>query len=129
MAVLQIPHITNINSMDELESLKQQLEKAGKKIATLEAKIAKYEENGPAKLFYSLSRKSWEMGDLLNSIDLKELAIDDPKDKSFERLRYIIKDSSDIAAAVRSLGEAAGITGDEKKDISKKSSFLDKFAD
>lgn len=114
---------------NDLKQCEDKITALTKKIGMLEAKISKYEENGPAKLFYSLSRKSWEMGDLLNSIDLKDLAIDDPKDKSFERLRYIIKDSADIAAAVRSLGEAAGITGDEKTDISKKSSFLDKFAD
>lgn len=114
---------------ESIDSLRKELDLERRKVKVLEAKVAKYEENGPAKLYYSLSRKSWEMGDLLNSIDLKELPIDDPKDKSFERLRYVIKDSSDIAAAVSSLGEAAGITGDEKKDTSKKRSFLDKFAD
>ena len=76
-----------------------------------------YEENGPAKLYYSLNRKAWEMADMLNSITMKSLALDDPKDKTFERMRFIINDSSGIANAVKALGEAAGITGNEEKDI------------
>lgn len=87
------------------------------KISSLELTISKYEENGPAKLYYSLNRKAWEMADMLNSINMKSLSLDDPKDKTFERMRFIINDSSGIANAVKALGEAAGITGDEKKDI------------
>ncbi len=82
--------------------------------------ISTYEENGPAKLFYSLNRKAWEMADMLNSINMKNLALDDPKDKTFERMRFIINDSSGIANAVKALGEAAGVTGDETTDINKK---------
>ena len=78
--------------------------------------ISFYEENGPAKLYYSLNRKAAEMADLLNSIHLKDIAIEDPKDKTFERMRFIIKDSSEIATAVQLLGNAAGITGDEDAD-------------
>ena len=82
--------------------------------------IRKYEENGPAKLFYSLNRKDWEMADMLNSINMKNLALDDPKDKTFERMRFIINDSSSIANAVKALGEAAGVTDDEEKDTKSK---------
>jgi hypothetical protein len=78
--------------------------------------INKYEQNGPAKLFYSLNRKAWEMAEMLNSINMKTLVLDDPKDKTFERMRFIINDSSTIANAVKALGEAAGITNDEDKD-------------
>ena len=80
----------------------------------------KYEENGPAKLYYALNRKAWEMADMLNSINMKNIALDDPKDKTFERMRFIINDSSGIANAVKALGEAAGVTGDEDKDIQNK---------
>lgn len=91
------------------------------KIESLEATIKKYEEDGVAKLYYALRRKAWEMADMLNSVNLKTIPIDDGKDKSFERIRYIINDSAGIAAAVKALGEAAGVTGDEKKDVEKKS--------
>lgn len=91
-----------------------------------EALIAKYEENGPAKLYYSLNRKSWEMADLMNNINLKSLDIDDPKSKTFDRLKVVWQDAASIAAAVKTLGEVVGITGDEKKDVMRKGSFLDK---
>lgn len=118
MVVLQIQQIININSMDESESLKQQLERANKKIVALEAKIAGYECNGPAKLFYSLNRKQWEMADLMNREALTEIEIDDPKSKTFDRLKVIWKDAADLATAVNALGFALGITGDEDKDTS-----------
>lgn len=94
----------------------------------LEELLKKYEENGIAKLYYSLNRKAWEMADMLNSINLKDLILDDPKDKTFERIRFIINDSSGIAAAVKSLGETAGVTGDEQKDVSRKP-FVELIAD
>lgn len=85
----------------------------------LEYILKKYEENGVAKLYYALSRKAWEMADILNSINLKNIDLGDPKDKTFERLRFIINDSSGIANAVKALGESAGITGDEVVDTTK----------
>lgn len=97
-------------------------------IESLQEQLKRYEENGAAKLYYSLNRKMNEMADMLNSINLKSLQLDDPKDKTFERMRFIINDSSGIAAAVKSLGETAGVTGDEKKDVSRKP-FVDTLAD
>ena len=69
-------------------------------IESLQEQLKRYEENGAAKLYYSLNRKMNEMADMLNSINLKSLQLDDPKDKTFERMRFIINDSSGIAAAV-----------------------------
>lgn len=91
-----------------------------KKVAYLEKRLAPYEENGVAKLYYAMNRKSWEMADMLNAVNLKTIEISDAKDKSFERIRYIINDSSGIATAVQALGNAAGITGDEEGDIKPK---------
>lgn len=85
----------------------------------LHKKIKKYEEDGVAKLYYSLNRKAWEMADLMNSTDLKTIEMDDPKSKKFDRLKVIWQDAASIAAAVKALGEVAGITGDEEKDVSK----------
>jgi hypothetical protein len=90
------------------------------KIKELEGRLALYEENGPAKLYYSLRRKMNEMADLMNSTNLKTLDIDDPKSKSFDRLKVIWNDAASIATAVSALGESLGITGDEDKDIKKK---------
>lgn len=81
-----------------------------------EAIIKRYEENGPAKLYYALNRKSWEMADILNATNLKSLNLEDPKDKTFERLKVIWNDSSSISAAVKALGDSIGVTGDEAAD-------------
>lgn len=97
-----------------------------RKIEKLEALVRKYEEDGVAKLYYALNRKSWEMADLMNNINLRDLDIDAAQSKTFDRLKVIWQDAADIAAAVKALGEAAGVTGDEKKDVSRKGSFLDK---
>lgn len=82
--------------------------------------IQKYEEDGPAKLYYSLNRKSWEMADLMNATNLRTLDIDDPKSKTFDRLKVVWQDAASIAAAVKTLGEIAGITGNEDKDVAAK---------
>lgn len=82
--------------------------------------IAKYEGNGVAKLYYSLNRKAWEMADLMNATNLKTLDISDPKDKTFERLKIVWQDAASIATAVKTLGEIAGITGNESKDTQPK---------
>lgn len=89
-------------------------------VKSLRDKLALYEQNGAAKLFYSLQRKMNEMADLMNSTNLKNLDITDPKDKSFERLKVIWNDAASIATAVEALGKSAGITGNEEDDINKK---------
>lgn len=94
---------------------------------TNEEKVALYEQNGAAKLFYSLNRKMNEMADLMNKTNLGTLLLDDPKDKTFERLKVIWNDAASIATAVKALGESAGVTGDEKKDVDRKP-FLDTLA-
>ena len=108
-------------NMEEIEKLKKQ-------INVLEQRLQLYEQDGTAKLYYSLSRKMVEMANLLNNTSLSTLPLDDPKDKTFERLKILWNDSANLAAAVKSLGESAGVTGDEKKDTVKKSSFLDRVA-
>jgi len=86
----------------------------------LKRKIEIYEQNGAAKLYYSLNRKMNEMADLMNNTNLKNLDIEDPKNKTFDRLKVIWNDAASIAAAVDALGKLAKITGNEEEDISKK---------
>jgi len=87
-----------------------------KTIEELERQLALYEQDGAAKLFFSLNRKMNELADMLNKQSLSNLDIADPKDKSFERLKIAWNEAATIATAVKALGETAGITGDEKKD-------------
>ena len=90
-------------------------------VEQLELLVSKYEENGPAKLYYSLNRKMWEMADLLNEKTLKDLDLQDGKDKSFERLKVLWNDAAELGVSVKTLGDVAGITGNEKKDIERAS--------
>ena len=97
-------------------------------IDDLTAKLALYEQNGAAKLYYSLNRKANEMADLLNKHNLGLMTIDDPKDKTFDRLKVIWNDATGLGVAIKGLGEVAGITGNEEKDIAKKP-FNDRIAE
>ncbi len=96
-------------------------------IKELQDKLKKYEENGVAKLYYALLRKSNEMADMLNKTTLTNLDLSDPKDKSFDRLKVVWNDAASIATAVKDLGQAAGVTGDEEKDVAKMP-FVDRIA-
>jgi hypothetical protein len=85
----------------------------------LQEKIRLYERNGAAKLFYALNRKMNEMAERLNKTDLVTIVLDDPKDKTFDRIKVIWNDAASIATAVKALGETAGITNDEIEDTGK----------
>ena len=102
--------------MDEVKKIKE-LENSN---VYLQGKLAIYEQNGAAKLFYALNRKANEMADLLNRTNLVNLSLDDPKDKTFERLKVIWNDSASISNAIKELGISAGVTQDEEKDVKRK---------
>lgn len=99
-----------------------------KRCEELEAKVKRYEENGIAKLYYALNRKAWEMADLLNKHTLSNLDVDDAKSKTFDRLKVVWNDAAGIAVGVKTLGEIAGVTGDETKDVNRKP-FVDTIAE
>lgn len=102
-----------------MESLEQRIEDLEKQLSYSES-IRKVYENGDAKLYYALQRKMSEMAQLLNKTDLNSLLLEDPKDKTFERLKVIWNDSASLSAAIKELGMSAGVTGDEQKDTIKK---------
>jgi hypothetical protein len=103
-------------------------EKYLKRIKELEDKLAFYEQDGGAKLYYSLQRKMNEIADILNNVKLSNLALDDKNDKTFERLKVLWTDSKVISEAVKVLGDSAGVTGNEKKDVERKP-FVDTIAE
>lgn len=99
------------------ETQEEKIERLEKSLQFAKQKLVFFELNGMAKLYYSLNRKANEMADLLNKYTLTEVTLDDPKDKTFERLKIIWNDSSSLAEAIKSLEQTAGITGDESKDL------------
>jgi hypothetical protein len=80
-----------------------------KQIAFLEGKLAFYENDGVGKLYHALNRKANEMADLLNNNDLTKVQMEEPKDKTFERLQKIWSDAEGVSNAIKSLGLLAGI--------------------
>jgi hypothetical protein len=98
-------------------------------IESLRKQLDKYEQNGAAKLYYALNRKMWEMADILNSTNLKTVNLEEPKDKTFDRLKVIWNDASSISNAVQVLGNSIGISGDEEKDIKRKRTTPESIAE
>lgn len=97
-------------------------------IEDLQAKLKLYEQNGAAKLYFSLNRKMNEMANLMNKTNLENIDIDDPKSKTFDRLKVIWNDAASIATAVEALGKIAKVTGNEEEDVNKKP-FIETIAD
>jgi hypothetical protein len=89
-------------------------------IEELESKLKLYEQNGAAKLYYSLNRKMNEMANLMNKTNLENIVLDDPKDKTFDRLKVIWNDAASIATAAEALGRSAKVTSNEEEDVNKK---------
>ena len=49
------------------------------------------------------------MADLLNKVNLANLALYDKNDKTFARLKVVWNDAASIATAVKTLGEVSGV--------------------
>lgn len=112
--------------MAEIEELNDKIAALEKEIAAQAAELALYKKAGGGRLYYALIRKQNEMADLLNESTLK--ASINESDKSFERLRYLWNDAKDLVINTKILGEAMGVTGNEEKDLSRLTTFLDKNA-
>lgn len=94
---------------------KELIDNLQKQIAFLEGKLAFYENDGVGKLYHALNRKANEMADLLNNNDLTKVQMEEPKDKTFERLQKIWSDAESVSNAIKSLGVLAGINQDVKE--------------
>jgi hypothetical protein len=90
-------------------------EKLKQQIAYLEGKLAYYEQDGPAKLYYSLIRKSNEMAELLNRTSLLSIHMVEAKNKEFERLQKLWTDAGSITASIKALEVSAGINVEPKE--------------
>lgn len=85
-------------------------------------------DGGAAQLYHALEKKMVEMAQLLNQVNLKNLDITDPKDKSFERLKVIWDSAAKVAEASKSLGQTAGILKADEPNEGRKP-FVDLIAE
>ena len=91
--------------------------------------ISLYEQNGAAKLYYALNRKMNEIGELFNKNSLININLDDPKDKSFDRLFKLLEKSEVVSKAAEAAKSFAGIiTGNEEKDVQRKATTPETMA-
>lgn len=113
-----MPEPDNLNYKHLYETEKQ-------KVVVLAKKLESLNLQGKAKLYYSLNRNMAELSDLLDGIKMNDINLDDPKDKTMERLKMIWGSVKPLVETISLLGSSSGITGDEQKDTASKGSFLD----
>lgn len=102
-------------------------EEEKKKVELLQKKWDSLELQGKAKLYYSLNRNMSDLSDMLDGIDLRNVNVDDTKDKTMERLKIIWASVKPLVETLSLIGLSSGITGDESKDTERKP-FVDTIA-
>jgi len=105
------------------------VESVKKQVAVLEQKLAKYENHGGVRLYYSLNRKLNEIADVLNSMNIKDKLNDDGKDKTFDRLRALWTDAEKIVTATQAIASMLNLTNDETADMNKRIPFIETVAE
>lgn len=99
-----------------------------KKSEALQKKWDSLELQGKAKLYYSLNRNMSDLSDMLDGIDLTKVNMDDPKDKTMERLKMIWASVKPLVETLSLIGLSSGITGNENEDTARKP-FVDTIAE
>ena len=102
---------------EEYKLPKSELQKSNDRIKALEAKLESLGVKGDAKLYYSLNKNMSDLSDILDNTDMSDINLSDPKDKTMERLKTIWAAITPLAETLKFLKSAAGITGDQEKDI------------
>lgn len=106
--------------MAESIDYKHLYEEEKKKSDVLQKKWDSLELQGKAKLYYSLNRNMSDLSDMLDNIELIKVNMDDPKDKTMERLKMIWASVKPLVETLSLIGLSSGITGDEDKDTERK---------
>jgi hypothetical protein len=112
---------------EEIEDFKKLYEQEKKKVAFLEQKVTAFESPGKSKMYYALNRNQNDLADMLNGINLKNIAIDDPKDKTMERLKMIWTSMGFLATTLTALGQSSGVLGKDEGDD--KTPFIESIAE
>lgn len=102
------------------EDYKLLYEDEKKKTESLEKKISSMEIDGKAKLYYALNRNMSDLATMLDGAKLDNVNMDDPKDKTMERLKIIWASINPLVATISLLGTSTGITGNEAEDTARK---------
>lgn len=119
---------TDVDYKKLMESHEETIKKLQSKISSLEAENDSYKLSGRVKLFYAINKQQNDLADMLNSIELKNVDLAKPTDKTVERLKIIWSSIGILSPIVNELRLSAGVTGDEDEDISARKPFVDTIA-
>ncbi len=119
---------TDVDYKKLMETHEETIKKLQSKISSLEAENDSYKLSGRVKLFYAINKQQNDLADMLNSIELKNVDLAKPTDKTVERLKIIWSSIGILSPIVNELRLSAGVTGDEDKDISARKPFVDTIA-
>lgn len=106
----------------------EQIKVLNNEISLLKQENDKYKFSGRVKLFYAINKQQNDLADMLNSIELKNVDLSKPTDKTVERLKIIWASIGILSPIVNELRLSAGVTGDEDKDINFRKPFVDTIA-
>lgn len=105
------------------ESIEQKIERLEKSNLYLQGKLDEFTK-GDANMFYAVQKKKFEISELLNKSDLRDMDIVSKSDASFERIFKLLEKCESIANSSKALGEMLGVV---KKQEEKKP-FVDTIA-
>lgn len=91
--------------------------------------MTEVEQSGAEQLHHALNAKMVEMAELLNKTKLNSLELDDPKNKTFERLKVIWDSAAKVAEASKSLGQIAGLIKPDNADAPERKPFNETIAE
>lgn len=101
---------------ESIEELKLELKKEKAKSEAIQKKFDDLGLKGKAKLYYSLNRNMADISEMLDKIPFANINLDDPKDKTMERLKMLWSSIKPLAETLDILESSAGISGNESKD-------------
>lgn len=105
------------------ETLEQKIDRLEKRNQYLQSKVDEFLK-GDANLFYAVQKKKFEISDLLNKTDLREIDIMSKSDASFERIFKLLEKCESISNSSKALGEMLGTI----KPKEERKSFVDSIA-
>lgn len=105
------------------ETLEQKIEKLERSNKYYQEKLDEFVK-GDASLFYAVQKKKFEISELLNKTDLREIDIMSKSDASFERIFKLLEKCESISNSSKALGEMLGTI----KPKEERKSFVDSIA-
>lgn len=106
------------------ETIEQKAERLERSNLYLQTKLDEF-TRGDASLFHAVQKKKFEISELLNQNDLRNIDIMSKSDASFERIFKLLEKCESISNSSKALGEMLGTL----KPKEERKSFVDSIAE